>query len=304
MVLAYLDFYVHNRKKSFDQLATLSRSKDSSIRYVIAVQLSMRELDIDHVFGLVEILADNTDYFILDEVAIVLATKCKVQTDFCLSIIKKWIDSDQYSQISSISWTLNEIGKTNLKQSLQIVKNWFLPKDARIHLLAPEILWELGKHDKESLMDSLLAWSSEKSLRNITLGGIRKLLSEIYPVTVRHDKIVDICFDSLYELAKSEGIDAKRVSKRENEKTFKCCALIDELQRKKPQINYEKVFLNVEQFPNIKGFLGVKWFEEMREESNVEHPLLIFFSRDLKNSIAYNAFLSHLDQSLKLISNT
>jgi len=333
VALAYFDFYVHNKQKSFEQLVRLSQSSHSSVRYTVANQLSIREFDIEHLLELVRILADDTDKFVLDQVTWTIATKCKAQTSFCMSIIKKWVDSGKYFEINSIDWALNEIGKTNLKHSLMMVKSWIEPKDFRIALVAPDILWRLGEYDVESLTNTLLQWLKKKRSRKVALEGIRKVLSERYMETMKQDTIVDVCYDSLYELAKVEGIDADRVSRRENVKIFKCCTLIDELERKRPSIDYILLFSNLERFPNIKGFIGSDWFEKMRDEQNVEHPLLMYLSSNLlmmeaiqsklndirlisdkvkqelaimqlKDSQESNAFLSYLDQNLSMISDT
>ena len=299
IALAYLDFYRCNKQESFRQLQKLSRSSDSDARYAISSQLSIRELDTEHLLGLVGILADDTESSVLDQVAQTLAIECACHTVFCLSIIKKWIDMGRYFHLRSITWTLNEIGKANLERSLLIVKGWNRERDYRLALLAPEILWSLGEHNVESLMETLLAWSREKSLRNVSLEGIRRVLS--YRPMEGQDKIVNMCFDSLYELAESEGLDADRASRRENVKIFKCCALIDEVKKDKVQIDHERVLSNLERFPDIRDFIGLDWFAEQRAESNVEHPLLTFLARE--SSITSDAFLSHLDLGLTLIDS-
>ena len=51
IAFAYLDFHKCNRQESFRQLPKLSRSDNSDVRDAISNQLSMRELDTEHLFG-------------------------------------------------------------------------------------------------------------------------------------------------------------------------------------------------------------------------------------------------------------
>jgi hypothetical protein len=279
--LAYFTFYTHDKYESFNQLSKLSRSSDPIVRYAIANQLSMCELDIDHLLELVGILADDTELIVLDRVTWAIANKCSNHANFCLSIIKKWVDSGKYLKVKNISWTLNKIGETNFKHSTQIVKNWFKEYDWRMELHGPEIIWELGAHDVEYLLNVLLSWLQEKDIRNAALEGIRKVLSERYKISEEEDKIINICYSGLYNLAISENLYIDKVVKRENLKIFKCCALIEYLKKEKLKIDFDIIISNLKHFPHIKEFLGLKWFDKEKNEQNIEHPLLIYLSRDL-----------------------
>ena len=300
IALAYFDFYVHNKQKSFDELSKLSRSNDWVVRYSIANQLSMRELDTEHLLELINILSDDTESSVLNQVTMAIARKCNTQTEFCMSIIKKWAVEGKYREISNINWTLNQIGKADLKQSLLIAKNWFKEKNWRIDFYGPKILWELGSHNVETLTHSFLEWLREEYLINIALEGIRRILAERYKSTEDTDEIVDIIFKSLYDIAESRDLDAERIALSENFKIFKCCALINAIEREIPKIDYESVFSNLEKFPHIKDFIGINWFEKRKEELNIEHPLLNYLSNEVIQDRTKNAFLSHLNRSLSL----
>jgi hypothetical protein len=296
---AYFDFYLFNKEEVMKQIVEFSRRDNIIIKKFVAERLIYPKIDNEDTRILISILSDNSDTELMNELVTALVIKCKTNTEFCLSILEKWLVSQVYYRIDNVNWLLEEVGKENLDLTLQILKTWlgkhYLP------MFSGSVFWAAGKHDPDKTIDALISTLYNKNQRNYALLEIRHILDKLYEENKDgSNNIVDKCFDNLCKLSISEGYDPIKTSKPVQNKIFKCCAIMDELVDPKNPLLFNDIFSNLKKYPYVESFLTLKWFNE-KQRKNEDHPLLRLLSKD-DFSGTNQAYLEYLNQLLSTLN--
>lgn len=112
---------------------------------------------------------------------------------------------------------------------------------------------------------------------NVLLDTLREVLSMAYRKEIA-DSVVDQYFSIILSLAEKNGLDVNRIIKGEEDKLFQSLKLIEELEIKRPELNYNEIYKNLQNYQSIRDFLGLDWFKKQEHAKNKTHPLLIFLS--------------------------
>jgi hypothetical protein len=255
-----------------------------------------------------------------------------------LRIVRRWLKDGKFYDIRFLPIALNKLGEQDLALCLGQIQEW-VKEDREIKVPAPTVALEFAKGNFEALKDSIIDWIDDSDLRDFALETIRQLLEKIFErsdggrnPSIADKEIISELLKKLRDVARLEKLDPERISNRDELDIYKCLILIEEIERKYEELDYGKIWENLERLPNIKSYLGEKWIRRMEREQNKTHPLLIYLAEDLLNSDEYlkkteeiknltdmverqrevwrafgsverYALLSHLDQELKVIGD-
>lgn len=285
---AYFDFSRFSNVKNhcIEKLFEFAERENPDIRFNLADSLISRNLpDAEtEIELLTKCAADNNEH-VLSRIAWVLSEKGKQFPEKTLNIIKDWILKGKYYNISQIEYTIKRIGEENQDRCIKEVKTWIQEDNKRLKFFVPEILVTFSFEDYQKLIGYLEIWIDESDdLRKISLKSIRKILTKSYSTPKFSEEIVDRCFLILEKIAKQKGIDIERSLKGEPDKFYQCFRLLEEIEIKRPKLDYKLVEKNLQEYPTIKEFLGEKWFKEKIGKKNNTHYLLFCLSSELDDN--------------------
>lgn len=302
---AYIDFNKFDPKECTDNLIRLANQGDSSIRLNLAYSLQTAKLvHGEDVIKILKICSEDDDERVLKRVSIALAFNGKEYPEDTLEIVKNWVKRGKYFDVSEIEYCLQEIGKGYLDRCIKVVEDWIEnEKDERFQFFIPIILKEMCSSNYGQLMGSVRIWSQRDGMfQKMAIKTIRAVLTEIFPPKTENKDLVDSSFSILEEMAKKRGLNIETIIKGETEEFFQCFRLIEELELKRPELDFEKIFTNLENYPTIKEFLCDEWFQKKRKKNNRMHPLLIILSYEPSSKLLRPvAFLNHLEEMLKIV---
>lgn len=284
-------------------LLELARNGDSEMRFIMAQTIwlrdSLKNQDGPQILG---ICAKDENINVSSRVSMALSKKGGEFPEQSLRIIKEWIMNDKYFKIYELDYTIREIGKHQLDRCISEVVSWIGEKDEKGYLqfFIPIVLRELSTQNYIQLLASVITWwFTDKLHQKIALETIKKVLTEIYPPTSDKLAIVDSYFNFLKEIAEKENIDVAGLIKEEPEKVFQCLLIIDELNGNHIKPVFDLVMKNLEEYPTIRDFIGIKWFKSWEnKKNNPTHPLLPLLSAELdeaKLEKTINAFKTETD---------
>lgn len=336
----YIIFYEYNPEKCFSSLKSLAEG-ETGVRLNLSRLLGGKRLHKEHHFALLKILARSEENSILDNISLSIAFQSKIEdVDEGLSIIHEWLKDGKFYEIRSLPLALNKVGENDLDLCLKRIENWVKEENYKLRLIAPKIAVEFAKDNLKGLKDRLIYWIDDSHILVFSLETVRQLLEAIFersnggknPSPADKEIITDL-LKKLKGVARRQKLDPEKISKQEELNIYKCLILIEEIEKDYKELDYGKIWQNLERFPNIKRFLGEKWFKRMEKEENKTHPLLVFIAKDLLNikefqkkieeiekltnigqkrkeswrafhSLESYAFLSHLDQELETIEGS
>lgn len=225
----------------------------------------------------------------------------------------------------------NTSKKAISKKCFSTIESW-IQQDANPLLLSeiPRFLSRIFLRNPVKLMELLSNWKDREDVFiDVLLATLREVLSVAYHKEI-DDSVVDRCFSIILSLAEKNGLDVNQIIKEEKDRLFQSLKLIEELEIKRPELNYNEIYQNLQNYQSIRDFLGLEWFKEKERVKNKTHPFLIFLSRvevdlgeiehlvnqfknekdKLKQAFIYEAiinklysaaFLSHLNHRLGLL---
>lgn len=339
LVNVYVIFYEHNPEKCFSNLKTLAEGA-LSVRFNLSRLLCRKRLHKKHHFALLKILVRSSENTILDNISMSIAFQSKKEdVDEGLNIIHELLKDGKFYEIRSLPLALNKLGENNLDLCLKRIGNWAKEENYKLRFVAPKIAVEFAKNNSKGLKERLVCWLDNPRLLTFSLETVRQLLESIFersdggrnPSPADKEIITDL-LKKLKDVARQQKLDPEKISGREELDIYKCLILIDEIEKDYKELDYSKISQNIERFPNIKQFLGEKWFGQMKRKHDKTHPLLMYLAQDLLNvnerqkrieeiekltdtgqkrkeswraflSIERHAILSHLEKELEIIKD-
>ncbi|MFC1486386.1 hypothetical protein ACFLRN_01685 [Thermoproteota archaeon] len=285
---AFFDFSKFSKKKKYciKKLLEFAERENSDVRFNLATTLvSLNILDPETEMELVTKCAEDNNKHVLSRVAQALSLKGKKFPEKSMNIIKNWIIRGKYYNIPLIEYTINSIGKENQDRCIKEVKKWIREDNKRLEFFIPDIFVTLSSEDYQKLLDYLEIWVDKtEDLRKISLKTIKEILTKTYSTPKFSQEIVDRCYSILEKIAEEKGLDIQRILKGESEKVYQCLRLLNEIEIKRPELDYELVERNLQEYPTIKNFLGEKWFKNKIAERNKTHYLLFCLSSELDDN--------------------
>jgi len=330
ILLAYLNFYKFNRTICFNNIIKLiKRHRDPILRINLIRKIYTSNLDSKDSIELLKICSKDDDENVLKEIGYPLINYSKTYSREVFNILKDWIKRDKYFNLD-FDYILESIGKENAKIFLDMVEEWIdEERNPETMRFFPIILNKLSSDNYNILIQTLHKWFEKEDSKfdEIIISTTKEFLGSIYGSYKTFKKEISTCSSLLENLVKRRRVSIP--TKRSNGDIKYCFYLIDELQAKRKDLNFDKIKINLENYPNIKEFIDEKWFDKKQKENNKTHPLLIFLSRtpdfkkikELKEKLTYtkeplkqfaltvhiqnllypSAFLKHLDKMLSLI---
>ncbi len=166
------------------------------------------------------------------------------------------------------SYLLEELGKKNFDSTITIISKWIndgLPFRIRFHI--PNIVNALVPKNNLSLSLSYIKqWLDDPNAFDLGLKIAKEIVSSQYKKTT-DEKFLDSLFDILQSKALENKLDLKKVLKGETDKIFKCGQVIDALLYFSNDLDYNFLFSNLQKYPNIESFIGIKWFQEKKKNT-------------------------------------
>ncbi len=296
---AYLEFSRFSYDHCNKRLLCLAKKGNSRLRFMLAETVGIRDyLKDQDAVEILSICGNDEDKNVLSRVVLALARKGPNFPELSLRIIKNWILNGKYSVVHDIDYAIAEIGKRHFEICVAEVVSWIGEKDDKrlLPFLIPEILSLIsGKNYLQLLASIRTWWSNDKVFEKTALETMKKVLTNIYPPHKENLVIIDAYYSFLQEISAKKNIDLKPIMEKEPEKLFQCICIIKELENDPKSLDFEIIMKNLEQYPNIREFLGMKWFESMEEKDNKTHPLLLNLSSEIneaKFNETINAFKS------------
>jgi len=298
---AYIAFSDFNPDECIRQLIHLVTEAKSDIRFNVAYTLQMQDLTHrEDEIAILKICAEDDDEKVLGQVSYALALKGKEFPEESLDIIKDWIKQGKYFKIRDIEFCLQELGKVYLGRCIRLVDNWIEEEeDKKLRYLIPTIFSELCSSDYEQLVEYLKLWEQKSVIfQNIAVKTIRNILTTIYPPNIKQQSLFNSCFNIVKGIAAKRGVNIETAIEGESDEFFRCFILIEECEKDRQDLDFNKIFSNLNNYPTIKHFLGDSWFNSKKKEMNKSHFLLICLSDE---DAIKTAFLNHLEKMLKII---
>ena len=264
------------------ELAINGASED---RLFIAWSLKKRKipnnkLDLD----ILRICSEDSDINVLKATSLALLERVKENSetalDILLDILKKWINTQVFHEIQEVDQILDGLRGTDLEILFYKMESW-IEQDEKglLRLEIPRILSKIFVNDPCKLVRLLSTWRDKDTRFTETIiSTLSEILSGIYSGEVSEGAIYPI-LELLKYLAEKKRLNINQIISSEQDKLFQAFRLIKELKIERPELDYDEIFRNLNDYPAIQIFLGRKWFEKMKHEKNKTHPLLIFLAR-------------------------
>lgn len=282
---AFFDFSRFRYEYCVQHLFEFAKSRNSEIRFTLANTMMLQDLQKrEDGIEILAMCAKDENKNVLSRVALALSRKGSEFPEKSLRIIKEWIVNGKYFDVYEVDYAIREIGKTHLARCINEVVSWIKEKDEKDHLqfFIPIVLSELSSQNYMQLISSVKTWCSKnRTFQRMALQTIKKVLTDIYPPDTNKLDIVDYCFQLLSEIATSKSIDVEQVIHSESDKVFQCLRIIEEVEGKRKKPVFGVVMKNLDEYPCVRDFIGIKWFESMKEKKNATHPLLLALSSEL-----------------------
>ncbi|MEM3566823.1 MAG: hypothetical protein QXK18_08165 [Candidatus Bathyarchaeia archaeon] len=329
---ACITFFDMNPASLGGLLLELTKKGSLEDKICILANLGIHKLgDSELEFEILWICSEENDIRVLNAVVQALFNRAKENPEKTLEILKTWIVKGIYYDVYE-AWVLLEyLQESNIEKCFSTIESW-IQKDIHPLLLfkIPHFLSRIFLRNPVKLMELLSKWKDREGVFiDVLLATLREVLSMAYRKEIA-DSVVDQCFSISLSLAEKNGLDVNQIIRGEKDRLFQSLKLIEELEIKRPELNYNEIYQNLQNYQSIRDFLGLEWFKEKERARNKTHPLLIFLSRvkidlgeiehlvnqlknekdELKKTLIYEAiiaklyaaaFLSHLNYMLGLL---
>jgi hypothetical protein len=160
-----------------------------------------------------------------------------------------------------------------------IIESWMEEEsNSTIAAEIPELLIKIFSKDIYFLLNLLEKWTERgKPYLEVCLNTLRIILEMVYNnKEISNDSLIRRIFTILNTVAKTKGCDVDKIIKEEGgDKLFAAFRVIEELETEIPQLDYNKIYKNLQSFPEILNLLSMSWFKEKERENNKTHPLLV-----------------------------
>lgn len=145
------------------------------------------------------------------------------------------------------------------------------------------ITMDIARHaaDPEAILDPLfgaLDRGGEDAAYLPALRMIRAMVTRNRD-TARDDVLAMKTLRRLVRHARTRGIDAERLAKKEHDADLKCAAIVDRLLHPLPAVDAGRTLQNLDAFPALKKAFGVEWVRAAATAGGrAPHPLVIALS--------------------------
>ncbi len=290
-------------------------------------------------FELVEILSLVEDKNIEGKIARCIATFGDADVDTSLQVIRKIASRNHYSIYGDQAWTCQQLGKSKLKESLEVVKSWtreeldYVEKYGLHRFFIPDVLMELTTGDRDALISCIEELSEEESNDRLVMTTIREYMKNVpkkrwRPTNKDDEKRLDQCIYALEKIAVRSG-KPKEKFPRVKERIFRIGQLIELIQNAEHIPQPALVKQGLKKFPNINRFISVslkggklkplpflsllgtdrcdykeyvdRVKDAKKEKNKNKQTVMIYQARD---ALYYYGLLSHLDNCLTSIRKT
>jgi len=279
---ALLDFYHIDKQRSEQNIEFLAKSStDCKFSLVHRIWIKSPFND-DTSMKFLEICSEDSNINVKQRLCYALVHFVEKYPDQVLEILAKYVIRDGFGY-ESIGYVMEELGKVNAAKAIQIIVSWLSnDRDERLTFHVPILIGELiSKTDQTSILDPIFKLiETDQKHREEGLDILLEIVSTLFEKN-RDSALIKQSLDFLTSFAKSQRIDVGSLLKTEDDPILLCSDIIYMLKYYSKDLNYEIIFNNLTEFPNIRDLFGVKWFEEKQKENNRTHSILKMLEQDL-----------------------
>lgn len=272
---ALLDFYEKGNKTNNKMIIEELAKSYTECKFSLAHRIWVRSpFDENTGIHFLELCAEDSNINLKKRVLYALVHFTKNYPERVLQIIAKYIRRDGYD-FGDMGYVLSELGKVNAVIAINIILKLIDENDSRLKFHIPVMIKDLVSDiDKKIILEPIfkLIENDTKSKSSKGLDILLEIISEDYEEN-SDPEITSRTIDFLNTIAKKYGIDTSIVSNESN-KVLQCADLIHLIKYYSQPINYDIVFRNLNEFPNILETFGSSWFEKKQQEGNRTHPIL------------------------------
>jgi len=284
LLRVYSTLYKYSEEVCFSSMIELSKQNEV-LKRVASLFMSLRGMSKPHYQSFLEEMSQSDDKTVLENVSLAMYKLASDDVKSELKVVRRVLKSHSFFEIPSLNMALNKLGEIDLETCLKALNSWVEEKDVEIEFAAPTIAVEVSKKDTSRLVDSLISSMDNEKLFWFTFKTSRILLNEIYDrssdgkkLLESDEKTVGKLLSKLKNVAQNRGFDSEGIARREELTIFKCLILIETIEHEHGNLDYGTIWRNLNHFPNIREFMGEKWFKQMEKEHNRTHPLLVYLS--------------------------
>jgi len=165
-------------------------------------------------------------------------------------------------------YLLSEIGKIDRHSAFHAINSWFddNPSDTLLFQISDILVGIFGGKPND-LVDLTRVWKIEEIPRFRTrIEILRNLLCE--RVEKDHDVVVIRCAEEVIAISDLSPFEYSMAVEGETDIGYWALRVLKAITSPWGKVDYERVFQNLERFPNIKRFLDAQWLEQMRRKSD------------------------------------
>ena len=291
---AFVDFYKIDAKNSNRIIENLAKSH-TRCKYLLAKRVRFcSPFDEETSLYYLDICSEDSAADLKRHVLYALVGFVKEHTSVVLEILAKYAIRDGYA--GDVNYVLNEMGKANAANALVTILDWLRKeRNPRLSRYIPSMVGSLvSKTDKKIILEP--TFQLIDSDPKFVVPGMNVLL-EVISNTYKKDaesEFISVLFDSLARRAKEQGIDVTLVTKNESNKVLQCAEIIHKIKHCSKPLDYDTIFQNLNEFPNIKALFRDSWFEQKRTERNRTHPILKMLEQELPSRDRCNELIHSL----------
>jgi hypothetical protein len=282
-IASCITFFDYNQSKFGSLLLDLAEKGSAEDKIHILTNLCVHKLADEKLeFEIIQKCSEETDARVLSAVGQVLCMfgRAKENPEKTLEIVKTWITKRVFRDVPEALWIFDNLQGSDLEKCFSTIESW-IRKDANALLLfeIPRLLSKIFLKDPVKLINFLGKWKDKgEPFVKILLATLREILSMVYSKEIE-SKVVDLSWPLLSSLAEKKGLNVNQIIRGEEDKLFQSFKLTEEMELERPELSYDEIYQNLQEFKAIRDFFGLEWFKEKEREKNKTHPLLIFLSR-------------------------
>ena len=287
LIRAYTTLYAYAKEQSFSGISAICKS-DPQFSFQVSTFLFHQEIKKAHYLEIIQFLAASNDPSVIEHVLLSFRAWDADVIEKKLEIIYDLLKRFSYFEIRMIDFALNEIGKADLERSLSYCFRWLEDNDPKVSYCLPSILVELAESNFEALIQRFDLLPTHKKAKRFLFETSRQLLEKIYErstagknLSLSDSEAVSHLLEKLKEMASAEGLNSEDIANREILTIYKCLILVEVMETASPNMNYAIIKHNLDLFPQIRDFVGNRWFEKRLQEANKTHPLLVYLNDPL-----------------------
>lgn len=293
----FLEFYEQDPTLCHKHLLELAKINDK-IKAIISQHIWIHPIeDAARALELLQECYKAINKNVKRSVFYALTKYSKTQHKEIMAIIRAELEN-KAQPYGDLEYLITELGKNALIDSLNDFEDWLDTNNFHLKFSIPRFVALLiPEGQRQSCFSYFEKWSQKKSISDdLFLKIYRRVLARCYGNTldqefVKNSKIL------LSKLLNQSGINPSFFIKNESDETLQCACIIKGLEFYSNDLDYDKILLHLDFFPNLKDLLTTKWVLKKKKENNRTNLLLRVLEREFPNQAKINEILQAMEKA-------